>query len=220
MPPRRDSLENKPLPGKPLLIHPFPQLLSGEPIAIRGEPSTILVRAVQEFRGEEPVFDLGELGVDLLGEEEVDALAEVLDEADGVFEAGGGADEGEAADAGGDQEGEFLRDHAAHADADDVELAGVGPLEGVEDVEHVERHGGGGVAESGGGGEAHAPVVEDEGAVFGYVRWGRVGEVEGLTLPGGFEGAEAHYPLDGERRRCWWLLNVTGMGEIRGRIGL
>lgn len=64
----------------------------------------------------------------------------------------------------------------------------------VEEVEGVEGHFFGGVAKEGFGGESHAAVVEDEGLIFAAVGWG-VGEVKGLTLPGGFEGAEAHDPL-------------------------
>ncbi len=29
-----------------------------------------------------------------------------------------------------------------------------------------------------------------------------MGEVKGLPLPGGFEGAESHYPLDRQTREC------------------
>lgn len=85
-----------------------------------GRESTIPIWRIEKGLGEETDFSLRELGIDLLGEEEIDALAQVLDEADGVFQAGGGADEGERGDAGGDLESEFLCDHAAHADADEV----------------------------------------------------------------------------------------------------
>lgn len=195
MPARRHRLQNEPFPREPDFIHAFPQLLGGEAVAVGREPA-IRVWCVEEFAGEEACLDLGELGVDLLRDEQVDALAEVLDEADGVFEAGGRADEGETADAVGDQEAEFLRDHAAHADAYEVELARLGPVEGVEEVEGVAGHFGGGVAEGGFGGGAHAAVVEDQALVFAAVGGGGVGEVVSLPLPGGFEGAEAHYPLD------------------------
>lgn len=64
----------------------------------------------------------------------------------------------------------------------------------VEEVEGVESHLFCGVAEEGFGGESHAAIVEDERFVFAAIG-GLVAEVEGLTLPGGFEGAEAHDPL-------------------------
>lgn len=76
-----------------------------------------------------------------------------------------------------------------------MDLALLRPADVVEEFDGVQGHVGSGVALEGFIGFAHAAVVEDESGVF--VALG-VREVFCLALPGGFEGAEAHYPLLGE----------------------
>ena len=185
----------------------FPQLAARESVPVRRPrvPDTIRVdvrvrvRLLEERRAEEAALRVGQLRVGVARHEQVDAVAQVAHEADLVDQARGGGDEGQGGDEGRDEQGEFLRDHPAHADADDVQVAGSGfgggaccPLEVVEEVEDVARHFRRRVARGRLRRGAHAAVVEDQAAVGRAVR---VAEVPGLPPPGRLEGAQAHDPL-------------------------
>ena len=156
------------------------------------------------MRVEKAALGVGELGVWVAGDEEVDAVTQVVDEADLVDEARGGGDEGEGGDVGRDEQGEFLGDHSAHTHANDVEVSSLcrrvvvrggrgGPGEVVEELEDVFGHLRGRITGRGFRRGAHTAVIEDEGGVGGGVG---VAEVAGLAPPVRLEGAEAHDPLE------------------------
>jgi hypothetical protein len=76
---------------------------------------------------------------------------------------------------------EFLGDHAAHADAHDVDAPGIRPAHVVQQLDGVLGHLGCGISEQGLVALAHAPVVEDQtGVLVGIC----VAEIFGLALPG------------------------------------
>ena len=110
---------------------PFPQLATREPVPVRRPrvPNTfgidvrVRVRLLEERQPEEPALRVGQLRVGVTRHEQVDAVAQVAHEADLVDQARGGGDEGQGGDEGRDEEAQFLRDHPAHADADDVQVA-------------------------------------------------------------------------------------------------
>src|SRR2546423_3324477 len=77
----------------------------------------VCVWLFKEMLVEEPPFRVGELDVYITGNEEVDAIAEVAEEADFVDEARCRRQQRQTRYSLRDQERQFLRDHPAHADA-------------------------------------------------------------------------------------------------------
>lgn len=87
---------------------------------------------------------------------------------------------------------EFLCDHAAHGDSDDVHAPWLGPADVVEELYEVFGHFGGGVPEEWFAAFAHASVVKDERSVLAAFG---VAEVFELSLPCFHETAKSHDPL-------------------------
>lgn len=222
MPPSRDRLTDETLARKQLRLPPFRQLAGADAIPRCGESLLCvlaLVRAIEERGRIDHVFRLGDLRVDGFGEEEVDAVAEVLHEGNCIDEPRGSGDEGEGADVVGDLEGlgfvcgellvvlfgphrgegrqagephQFLRNHAAHAYSYNVHRAVGSPADVVEHFDHVLCHFARRISHQRLIGLSHAAVVEDQAAVrFGL----RVTKVLRLPLPVCHEGSKAHEPL-------------------------
>lgn len=122
VPPGRNGLQHEPLSGEAFLVGPLVQLPGGEPVAIRGVIQARVfrllgVRQREELVREQTVGDLVELNVNVARNEHVDALSEVLDKRDRAYQTGRRGYQAERRDVRGDEEAEFLCDHAAHADA-------------------------------------------------------------------------------------------------------
>lgn len=131
--------------------------------------------------------------------EELEAGPEGLGQGLAALDVRRGADQGEGLDAPGHEAGEFLGNHAAEGDADDVDLAQGGPADVVKELDDIASHFGGGVATDGGAAAADAAIVKDENRVFVAVG---VAKVEGLRLPRSITAAEAHDELVGWRSVC------------------
>ena len=107
VPPRRQRLADKPCPGEGLRIPSFGELRGAEAVARSGEG---LDRVFGGVRGGEVgvsvkyVFCVCDLHVKGFGNEEVDAVAEVFEVANSVYQAGSGGDEGERGDSLWDEE--------------------------------------------------------------------------------------------------------------------
>ena len=87
---------------------------------------------------------------------------------------------------------EFLCDHAAHGDTDDVHAPIFSPADVVQEFDEILRHLGGGVSEEGLATLTHASVIEGERCEF--VCFG-VPEILELSLPCLHETAQSHNPL-------------------------
>lgn len=111
---------------------------------------------------------------------EVDSVPQILNKWHSTLDACYSGAEGERVDAGWDEVCEFLGDHAAHGDTDDVELAVLGPAEVVDELQQVLCHLGCGVATPWLVTTADATVIDDEGGVFVALF---VAESHSLTLP-------------------------------------
>jgi hypothetical protein len=155
---------------------------------------------------------MSNLHVDRFGNHQIDSAADIFKEWLRADDAWRGGDEVEAAYAFGDEHAlativlagwpkmfvtesetyEFLCDHAAHGDTDDVHAPVFCPADVVQEFDEILRHFGGGVSKQRFATLAHASVIEGERCVF--VGFG-VSEVLELTLPCLHETAQSHNPL-------------------------
>ncbi|KAF4124916.1 glycylpeptide N-tetradecanoyltransferase [Geosmithia morbida] len=145
-------------------------------------------------RGTQPVVVeqlAGRVGYALLGrlgDEEPGPLDEVLAQGRRVADGRRGAQEGEGGQPPGREAGHLLGYHAAHGDADQVDVAGVAaPADVVDDVEHVARHPARRVPPQRLVASPHAAVIQDQDRVARPVV---VAKVARLTLPAGQDAGE------------------------------